>query len=69
MNALATSNESNTANSSETSEHSTVAGQVALENRFIAQYVKLTGATEAQARSAYMYFETLDERSPNLWDD
>jgi hypothetical protein len=51
--------------SSEKPEKSSDADQdAANEEKFIRQYSELTGASEAQARSAYMYFDIIRQRDP-----
>jgi hypothetical protein len=36
----------------------------AAEERFIAQYTRLTGGSAAQARNVYMYFDIIRHRDP-----
>ena len=37
--------------------------EIAAEQRFIANYVELTGAPEPQARDVYLYFDIIRERN------
>jgi hypothetical protein len=51
-------------NSSENPEPSNAAEQDALaEERFIALYTELTGASESQARSVYMYSDIIQQQN------
>jgi hypothetical protein len=51
--------------SSEKPEKSSDADQnAANEENFIRQYTELTGASEAQARSVYIYFDIIRQRYP-----
>jgi hypothetical protein len=42
----------------------TLEQDAAAEGTFIKQYIELTGASEAQARSVYMYSDIIRQRDP-----
>jgi hypothetical protein len=51
--------------SSEKLQKSSDADQDAVnEEKFIQQYTEMTGVSEAQARSIYMYFDIIRQRDP-----
>ena len=53
---------SDNAEQSETSKQDATA-----EERFIALYKELTGASESQARSVYMYSEIIRQQTPDCY--
>jgi hypothetical protein len=50
--------------SKEPEDPSTAKQDAAVEQKFINRYAELTGASEAQARCVFMYFDIIQQRDP-----